>query len=76
MDDDIAAIVYPLLLALAGFALVLGLSWWVTEPHRRELREHGCQLIHESETGRITGKGHHELVRVYECADGMRTELD
>jgi hypothetical protein len=47
--------------------------------HNRYLAEHGCQLLIETPTGRSWPDGkssmHIEKVYVYECVDGVRSEV-
>lgn len=64
-----------LLLFVIGFA---GLSIYGVIQHQKFLEEHGCQEIHRSLTGRSINHGKFstaESVIVFECKDGMRTEL-
>lgn len=62
-----------------GF-LAFGFATYQMNEHEKFLREHGCQLLTEAETGRrvYCGKAcfRSEYVYVYECADGTRTEVD
>jgi hypothetical protein len=65
------------LLCVAGAALIV-FAVYSTVQHNRFLKEHGCQLIVETPTGRtcLVGKlPEPEYVRVYECIDGDRTEI-
>lgn len=57
---------------------VIGSSFYKRHEHQKYLEEHGCQEIHRSYTGRTINHGKYntsEEVIVYECKDGMRTEL-
>lgn len=58
--------------------LIIAFAIYEKVEHQRFLEQHGCQMYFDAYTGHdyISGKVvYHEHVRVYECADGRRTEL-
>lgn len=72
---------WSIFFSLAILAMLFPIGWTLYHNHQHTefLRAHGCQLITATPTGRwfMHGKAGYqpEYVYVYECADGMRTEV-
>lgn len=61
------------------FVMAIGLAVYQDHEHTQFLREHGCQLVAKAETGRNVRHGKTyspEVVKTYECADGIRREFE
>ena len=77
-DGDIqyAAFTALIVVFFIAYAAIIGVK---KSEHDAFLREHGCQLLTEANTGRqvYCGKAcfRPEKVYVYECAEGTRTEV-
>jgi hypothetical protein len=63
-----------LIAILIAVAAGLGIATYDSIKHEKFLESHGCELITQQPTGRRHGKLA-EYVYVYDCADGVRSEV-
>lgn len=77
LTDNHWTIIFAVTVLVVIFSII-GFAIYQDHLHTVFLREHGCQIVYEHETGRTVHSGktsHAEVITLYECADGNRTEV-